>query len=454
MYSTLERVLWYNLIVSVLQPKKSAKVKPRPPISPHPFGSSLGPSSTRHQHRLFRSIPHINHPWQSNAQLPPIADHKSADPSLPPAAATSAHLSIPRRPPPSFSSPSCYMLQEEDTCPPFAKIRPPPKVSRLDIGSTRLMRDCVYPQLPPLCIRGPPETTFDPAKPAAEAVGLGLLEEAAGLVVPTQPGAPFGELSDPLSLDVSTPPEGGPRSLEVGAQHQVSLSPSPLSTWTLGTSDTLTSRADRTLLGTSFHISPPSPLPASTSLSTSTSCVQPNPQAQSSAQLKPGNTSPHPSTISSTHSPRLRGVKVESPGKRPELISKREARGITKMANQACKESVGSVNNSDLLASLSSRDPDSSNSKDSLGESLGLALALPPATASGQDSLCSRLPSIPTNRLFQDDLIRQMSPLHRAAASYKVSTDTCRCLLLRLCSNCEIVLILKFCFVLKHLCVS
>lgn len=412
------------------KPKKSTKVKPRPPISLHPCGGSLGPSSTRHHHRLFRSLPQINQPW-ANAQLPPIADQEPTDSSLPSATATSAHFSIPRRPPPSFSSPSCYMLQEEEpweTCPPFAKIRPPPKVSRLDIGSTRLMRDCVYPQLPPLCTRGPPEATFDPAEPVGEAVGLSLSEEAAGLVAPTQPGAPFGELPDPLTLDVSNQPDGGRRSFEVGAQHQLSLSPSPLSTWTHGTSDTLTSRADGTQLGTSFHISPPSPLPTSTSPSTSTrplpqpfdstvSCLQPNLQAHSSAQVRPGSTSPRPSTVSSTHAPRLRGVKVESPGKRPELISKREARGITKMANQACKEPLGSLNNSELLASLSTRAPDGS-SRDSLRESLGLALALSPATASGQGSLGSRLPSISTNRLLQDDLIRQMSPLHRTAASY------------------------------------
>ncbi|XP_070697414.1 AN1-type zinc finger protein 4 [Pempheris klunzingeri] len=418
------------------KPKKSAKVKPRLPVSPHPCSGTLGPSSTRHHHRLFRSLPQINQPWQSNAQLPPIVDHKSIVHSPPNAADTSAHLSIPRRPPPSFSSPSCYMLQEEEPweeCPPFAKIRSPPKVSRLDIGSTRLMRDCVYPQLPPLCIRGPPEATFDPAEPATEAVGLGLLEETAGLVVPTQPGAPFGELTDPLSLDVSTQPEGGRRSLEVGAQHPLPLSPSPLSTWTLGASDTLTSRADRTQLGTSFNISPPPPLPTSTSPSSSArplpqpfdstlSCLQSNFQAQSAGQVKPGSTCPLSSTTSSAHPPRLCGVKVESPGKRPELISKREARGITKMANQACKEPLGSLNNSELLASLSTRAPDS-NSRDTLGGSLGLALALPPATASGQGSLGSRLPSIPTNRLLQDDLIRQMSPLHRAAASYMATNS-------------------------------
>ncbi|XP_029377597.1 AN1-type zinc finger protein 4 isoform X2 [Echeneis naucrates] len=414
------------------KPKKAAKIKPRPPVSPHPCGGSLGSSSTRHHHRLFRSLPQINQSRQSSALLPPIIDHETTGPSPPSAATTSAHLSIPRRPPPSFSSPSCYMLQEEEpweTCPSFAKIRPPPKVSRLDIGTTRLMRDCVYPQLPPLCTRGPPDTTFDPAEPVGEAVRVGLLEEASGLMTPTQPGVPFGELSDPLTLDVSTQPERGHQSLEVGAQHQLPLSPSPLSTWTLGKSDSVTSRTDRTQLGSSFHISPCSPLPASTSPSTATrplpqpfdstlSCLQPKLQTQPSAHRKPGNTSSHSSSSSSIHLPHLRGVKVESPGKRLELISKRETRGITELAS---KEPAGPLNNSELLASFSTRAPDSSSSsstRDSLQESLGLALALPSATAAGHGSYSSRLPSITANRLLQEDLIRQLSPLHQAAASY------------------------------------
>ncbi|XP_068183960.1 AN1-type zinc finger protein 4 isoform X2 [Antennarius striatus] len=395
------------------KPKKSAKIKPRPPISPHPFSSSLGSSSTRHHQRLFRSLYHVNQPRQSSAQLPPITDCKSSSS----AAATSAHMSIHRRPPPSFSSPSCYVLQEEEpweTCPPFANIRPPPKVSRLDIGGTRLMRDCIYPQLPPLCIRGAPDATFDPAEPKAEAVGFGMLDEAAGLVVSTQPAAPFGELSEPLSLDVSTQPEGGgPLPLEIGAQHQIPLSSSPLSSWTLETSDTLTSRADRTLIGTSFHISSP-PMPACASPSISNSCLQPSLHAQASAQAKHGNTSLHPSATSPAHPPHICGVEVESPGKMPDFMSKRD--GITKMASEAFKEPVGSLNNSDLLASLSTRAPGSG--KGSLGNSLGLALALAPAIALEQGSFGSRLPSSSTNRLLQKDLIRQLSPLHRAAASY------------------------------------
>ncbi|MEQ2168767.1 hypothetical protein GOODEAATRI_018151 [Goodea atripinnis] len=407
---------------------KSAKVTPLAPADPHPGTSSLGPSSTQHLYRLVRSLPQINQPWQTNAPLPPIVDPKSTDPARPPAAATSSHVTVHRRCPPSFSSSSCYMLQEEEpweACPSFAKIRSPPKVSRMDIGS-RLMKDCVYPQLPPLCTRGTPESPFEPVEPSVEAVGLSILEEPVGLVVPAQPGASFGELSDPLSLDMSIQHEGGHQTIDVGAQHQLSHSP-----WTLGTSDTLTSRADGTQLGTSVHISPPCPLAASPSPSASTRllsqpfdstlCIQANLQAQSLA--KPGNISPHPPASLSTHPARLRGVKVESPGKRPELISKREARGITKMVNQAYKEPLGSLSNSELFASLSTRAPDSS-SIDNLGESLGFAQTLPPsATASAHSGLGSRLPSIPTKKFLQDDLFRPMSPLRRAAASYRVSSQ-------------------------------
>ncbi|KAM8858372.1 AN1-type zinc finger protein 4 isoform 2-T4 [Spinachia spinachia] len=392
------------------KPKKSAKVKPRPPVNPKScVGSLAATSSTRHHHRLFRSLSQMNQPWPSNAQLPPIADHESVDPFSLSAAATSAHFSASRRAPPPFTSPSCYMLREEEpweTCPSFAKIRPPPKVSRLDIGGTRLMRDCVYPQLPPLCIRGPPEANFDPAEPAGEAVGLSLLEEAAGLMAPVQPGTPFGELSDPLSLDVSSQPDGR-RSLGVGAPP---LCASPLGTWTLGPSDALTSGYDGSHLGTPFSMRSPSP-----SASTGPLPLAFEPDLQ--AQVKPGGTSPHLPATASAHPLAIGSVKVESPGKRPGLISKREARSITQMANQACKEPVGSLNHSEVLASRSTRAADGDRSRDSLREMLGLPPASPPYSASGPGSLGSRLPSIPANRLLQHNPRRQMSPLQRAAAS-------------------------------------
>ncbi|XP_045424356.1 AN1-type zinc finger protein 4 isoform X3 [Lemur catta] len=49
---------------------------------------------------------------------------------------------------------------------------------------------------------------------------------------------------------------------------------------------------------------------------------------------------------------RFRGVKVDSPRKRSDIISKVEARDITEIANKASKEPVGCVNNIGFLASL------------------------------------------------------------------------------------------------------
>ncbi|KAM9810009.1 AN1-type zinc finger protein 4 isoform 1-T2 [Syngnathus typhle] len=386
------------------KPKKTSKAKPRPPVGLHPCGGGPTPSIMRIHQRLLRSLPQINQSRQFGGHLPPIVDQEVPDPSPHAAASPSSQLPVPRRPPPSFPSSSCYMLQEEEpweTCPPLAKIRPPPKVSRLDIGGTRLMRDCVYPQLPPLCTRSSPDATFDPLKPVGEAVGVSLLDEAGGLVAPSQTAASFGELPDPLSLDLSPQSEESCRAFDVGAPHQLPLPPSPLSTWTLGSGgDTLTSRADVTQLSASFHLSPPSPAPTS-----------PKPrfqpfdgtlplQVHGAAQVKP--TSPSPlSSVMSGHAARLRGVQVESPGKRPEILSKREARGITKMASQACREQLGSLSNSALLASLSARPADARRA--------GLGVPLPPATPIAQGILGSRLPG-----LSQEDAT---AARHRATAS-------------------------------------
>uniref|UniRef100_A0A8C6S5R1 Zinc finger, AN1-type domain 4 n=1 Tax=Neogobius melanostomus TaxID=47308 RepID=A0A8C6S5R1_9GOBI len=154
-------------------------------------------------------------------------------------------------------------------------------------------------------------------------------------------------LSDPLTLDVSPP--------------------SPLSTWTLGARER-----------TSFRISPSSPMPTSASPNSSSSSSR---AFETQSLVKP--VSPLP--------PRWRGVKVESPGKRPEMISKREARGITRMANQACKEPMGSLSQSELMATLSSRVAEGSSSisscssscRDKLKESLGTGSISTPNKCAG-----------------------------------------------------------------------
>ncbi|XP_045069882.1 AN1-type zinc finger protein 4-like isoform X3 [Coregonus clupeaformis] len=430
------------------KPKKSAKLKPLPPVGPRPCGSSLDPSGPRH-HRLFRVLPEINQSHHSASHLPPIRDQGSTTPSPPNAAASaSTHLSISGRAPPYFSSSSCYMLQEEEPWKSIPKtIRTPPKVSRLEIGSARLMRDCVYPQLPVLSSRGQVDGAMELPDPRREALGLGLLEEAAGLLEPTPPGALYGGdlLSDPLSLDISSQPEmdlgglDGLGALGVGAELQLPSTPSLLSqavgmnslnNWAMGGSDRLAWKGVRTpLLGNTLHHIPNSP---SSSSSPSSRPRLPQPfefTGSATSPIRPNlHSSSHPSTLlshpppaspsSPPHGSHLRGINVDSPGKWPEMISKSEARGITKLANQACKEPLGSLSNTELLASLSSSRSPGSSSRGVLGSSLGLGLGPPAVGASGLGRLVSMATSLPANiQLLQEDLMR------RAATSNKSSNS-------------------------------
>ncbi|KAK6328550.1 hypothetical protein J4Q44_G00005280 [Coregonus suidteri] len=430
------------------KPKKSAKLKPLPPVGPRPCGSSLDPTGPRH-HRLFRVLPEINQSHHSASHLPPIRDQGSTTPSPPNAAAsTSTHLSISGRAPPYFSSSSCYMLQEEEPWKSIPKtIRTPPKVSRLEIGSARLMRDCVYPQLPVLSSRGQVDGAMELPDPRREALGLGLLEEAAGLLEPTPPGALYGGdlLSDPLSLDISSQPEmdlgglDGLGALGVGAELQLPSTPSLLSqavgmnslnNWAMGGSDRLAWKGVRTpLLGNTLHHIPNSP---SSSSSPSSRPRLPQPfefTGSATSPIRPNlHSSSHPSTLlshpppaspsSPPHGSHLRGINVDSPGKWPEMISKSEARGITKLANQACKEPLGSLSNTELLASLSSSRSPGSSSRGVLGSSLGLGLGPPAVGASGLGRLVSMATSLPANiQLLQEDLML------RAATSNKSSNS-------------------------------
>ncbi|KAM6186155.1 AN1-type zinc finger protein 4 [Rhynchocyon petersi] len=91
---------------------------------------------------------------------------------------------------------------------------------------------------------------------------------------------------------------------------------------------------------------------------------------------------------------RFRGVKVDSPGKRSDIISKVEARDITEMANKASKEPVGCVNNIGFLASLAR-----SSSRDNVQSTCGAGRL----RASGI--------GLPTNlQHFQEESHRKKSP--------------------------------------------
>lgn len=137
----------------------------------------------------------------------------------------------------------------------------------------------------------------------------------------------------------------------------------------------------------------PLPLPFEFTASSSSSC---NPQAQPAAP-------PHPSSsaVPPPRPGRLRGIAVDTPGKRPDIISEKEARGVTALADYT----RGTLSNSQLLSSLAA--------SGGSGEAAGRRLP----SSTGRASPGSGPPALGTAmQLFQDDLLRKMSPMHRAAA--------------------------------------
>lgn len=102
---------------------------------------------------------------------------------------------------------------------------------------------------------------------------------------------------------------------------------------------------------------------------------------------------------------RFRAVKVDSPGKRSDIISKVEARDITEMANKASKEPVGCVNNIGFLASLAR-----SASRDSLQSTRGAGRLRTSGTG-----LSTKL------QHFQEESLRKSSPQLEPSEFFLVS---------------------------------
>ncbi|XP_052428113.1 AN1-type zinc finger protein 4-like [Carassius gibelio] len=349
------------------KPKKTAKLKVRPPVGPRPCSGSLG--SARH-HRMFRVLPQIGH--ASPAHLPPIGDQQQPAVSSPAAGssrqqiASLSSLTSSSHAYPSSSASGVYMLQAEEPWdnPVPRKIRLPPKVSRLDMRGPKVMRDCVYPPVSLLSNSGVQEEVD------LQGDRLTVAENSA--VIEPPKAVPFN-LPEPLSLDISTQRERGLNSITVPEPNTAAplLSQALNSNWLASQSDPLT----------------PPQMPQHFEFTGSSSPSQ--------ALLRASN-SPSVPVSSPSRTTSVCGLKVD---KHSEVISKSEARDITKMANKATKEPLGSVSNAELLASLA-------------GGGGQEALAGPFALG----RLCATAAPLPTNiHLLQKDLLRRISPLQRAA---------------------------------------
>lgn len=346
------------------QPKKTAKLKVRPPVGPRPCSGSLG--SARH-HRMFRVLPQIGH--ASPTHLPPIGDQQQPAVSSPAASSSRqpfASLSSPtssNRAHPSSPASGIYMLHAEEPWdnPVPRKIRLPPKVSRLDMRGPKVMRDCVYPPVSLLSSSGGQDEVDLQSDRVTVAENSAVMEPPKAV--------PFN-LPEPLSLDVSTQRERGLNTIAVPEPNNAAplLSQAINSNWLASQSEA------------------PPHIPQHFEFTGSSSPAH--------ALLRTSN-SPSLPVSSPSRTKSVCGLKVD---KHSEVISKSEARDITKMANKATKEPLGSVSNAELLASLAGGGQEPLTGPFALGR------------------LCATAAPLPTNiHLLQEDLLRRISPLQRTA---------------------------------------
>lgn len=238
---------------------------------------------------------------------------------------------------------------------PGSKVRPPSKVSRLDVGSSKLVTGCVYPPLSLYPRRAPPDGSVDDSD--LKGNRMALLNEMA--LPDKQKLLPLSDLlQEPLSLDLPVQKEGTLDSLRAGAEQ---LPAAPLlaqavgSTWGEHVSDGARLSA--------LHLPTE---PSSSSSPSSHRLLQPFDFTGASLRpspphrrLVPDDRSNPLSSPLPPHTPspaaQFVGPKMDVHGKRPSVLSRSEARDITMMANKASKESLGSVSSAELLASLARR---------------------------------------------------------------------------------------------------
>lgn len=308
------------------KPKKSTKLRVRPPGASRPFCGSL--SSARH-HRMLRTLPQTGP--ISSTQLPPIGDQQpSFSEAAPPF--TSHPSPVSGRAISSRITSNKYLLNEEEpwSIPTPRSIRLPPKVSRLDVGGPKALTDCLYPPLSVLSgleVEDEPEIQSDRL----------IVPEDRAMMEPSKPILFNSLLPEPLSLDVSAQPEA---SLDTLGAVNESVTATPLlsqvvssdsiNTWSVG-AKTLQSQSDRTALN-SLHTPPHVPRPFTDFT------------GEVSRPFLGSNRGPTiPPCPLQTPSPHA--IRVDSPGKQSDRVCKIEAQEVTNMANISSRELSGCVSN-------------------------------------------------------------------------------------------------------------
>ncbi|NWI19840.1 ZFAN4 protein, partial [Crypturellus soui] len=392
------------------KPKKTVKVKPRPPVAPRPSSSSVAAAA---RHRFLRVLPHIG-----QSCLPPPGNSYPSESSQN-ALSALATLATAGRAMPSTTN---DFLKEDDTwqstswSQPVSSIRLPPKISRVELENAKLPTNGIL--TPPSSLRTNSEkssenvtstnekdsilyanlTNLEPygteEKLQPETDAFALLTEASttehyseiydvgkvnpqlGLTDRDEESKVVEQQRKPISKVLST------AVMEAGLLSTHELSPQK---------NTLLSP-----LQYSAQVAHHSPLKPQTQ----PKCFELGKVRSAASPSMLRSLEVHNIADSSfSRTTRFRGMKVDSLGKRPEVISNAEPRDITDMAKKASKEPASSVNNLGFLTSLSR-----SASRESLQNSCGTSRFRTSGIA------------LPTNlQCFQEESFRKTASPNEAA---------------------------------------
>ncbi|KAM4031179.1 AN1-type zinc finger protein 4 [Anomaloglossus baeobatrachus] len=342
------------------KPKMSLKLKPRPPNAPRPTSNSMASA----RHRLLRVLPHIG-----QTCLPPGNPFGSESSHNALSTLTAAARTIP--------SITCDFLKEDQTwespslIPSLSSINLPPKVSRVELENKSHSTNTILSPVTPLPKKDVLTNDSDPI--LHQNLNLFSSEDASRsisesftLLAEAGPPEQYGELCSLRKMKSDFDLMEGNQEASTIETHQTALSKS------------LNSDLMETSLINTAELSPPrskflSPIHFSPQLNDAPFSKTRQPKCFDFRSLRP------PASHSNFHSlqlrnmadptisrtTRFRGVKVESPGQRSDMISKMEARDITELVNKSSKEPMGSLNNLGFFASLArstSRDDLSSSS--------------------------------------------------------------------------------------------
>ncbi|XP_053840401.1 AN1-type zinc finger protein 4 isoform X1 [Vidua macroura] len=391
------------------KPKKTVKVKPRPPMTPRPSSGSVAAA----RHRFLRVLPHIG-----QSCLPPPGNlHQSESPQN--ALSALATLATAGRAMPSTAN---HFLKEDDTwqssswSQPVNSIRLPPKISRVELENAKLPTNSILTpvsSLPANSEKAPENATSASEEDAVLFPNLTNVElygreeehlrepDAFAFLTEGSTAEQCSEIYDIGKVNPELELPDGDKDSKVVEQHRKPIG------------KVLSTTAMETGLLSTRELSPQknlllSPLRYSAQVAHhSTLKPQAQPRCFEAGNLR-STASPNVlrslevrsiADSSFSRTTRFCSVKVESLGKRPDVISKTEARDITDVASKASKEPVSSVSNLGFLASLAR-----STNRESLQSSCGT------------DRFRTSGIALPTSlQHFQEESFRKTAPPNEAA---------------------------------------